>query len=1177
MDRSLAAFLQLPVFDEPFVRALCKLGLGRSGFWLALDDSEGPDEQIARMLVAMGGDQEDRDAVLRQIELVPLLFSLVHQSRDKIMGEIATDLGFGEGSAVRPASRVDPPRRHGLLDPAVPSVKKPKMIPASEEVTSLKSEEQKEKIRWAARLKAIAMRAGDHALISKPLPGQQISAEEQAEIRSMVFSSGAFRTIRVNVLVWEKMEKWASSVGLSVYPLTDAVFARYCLHLQNSGCGPSVLPALKYAVKWVCKRLVMEPPSVDSPSIGAIIEKVYQDRGKELKEAIAVPLPAVAALEYLVNALIIEDKIPAAIFVWWTLILIYASLRRDDGRHVVPNSLTITEDALMGLVDDKIIGLQANWKDPSQLVLKYARQRKELSIRMVQDLAARIRAEWVPDQNHFEVEDDDDVVEPSPCEYVVKNAIDKTSSPKSAKRKRKLERLREELAKAKATSANKSIKPDKAGSAADRDKRIPDSEWKSITKAAQSVKGEAVLTRAMRNAGFACLPPIELEKNQFVPFSTDITDDRVLLHVRMLLTEGYITYIHFGTPCSSFSLARKADGGPPPLRSPQALFGLPGLKPADQLKVDIGNQLMQLTADLIHQCQKHGAKWSVENPLGSYLWAMPPLQELAISGRRIELDMCRFGSPHMKPTALLTTAALDSLAQRCDMSVRPHNHDPLVGTEMVQGRRQFKTKRAQVYPSELCRQWAAALGSDSDPNAKTFTMTTPEKRTSRLPHRLQRPPDKSVEKKWHGFDIESNVWVDNAVTLPLARPTLWFTPPRSGEGWGSEAGPVTMSEEIDRHVLRKYEIVQKLGRGAYGIVWKAIDKKTREVVALKKCFDAFQNATDAQRTFREIMFLQELNGHENIVRLLNVLKADNDQDIYLICDYMESDLHAVIRANILEEIHKQYIIYQLLKSLKFMHSGQMLHRDIKPSNILLNSDCQVKVCDFGLARSVVQQQDNAQNPVLTDYVATRWYRAPEILLGSTSYMKGVDLWSVGCILGELLSGKPIFPGTSTMNQLDRIMEVTGRPSSEDVDAIKSPFAATMLESLPMSRPRPLSEMFPSASVEALDLLRLCLQFNPNKRITAKDALRHPYVVQFHNPDDEFDCDRTIRIPIDDNTKLTVQDYRDRLYNEVLKKKKEQRRSHRRNLEMQQQSQTAVVSQTYQQPGVPQQYQAHYGQ
>jgi len=359
-----------------------------------------------------------------------------------------------------------------------------------------------------------------------------------------------------------------------------------------------------------------------------------------------------------------------------------------------------------------------------------------------------------------------------------------------------------------------------------------------------------------------------------------------------------------------------------------------------------------------------------------------------------------------------------------------------------------------------------------------------------------------------------------------------------------------MTEDIDRHVLRKYEIVSKLGRGAYGIVWKAIDKKTREVVALKKCFDAFQNATDAQRTFREIMFLQELNGHENIIRLLNVLKADNDKDIYLICDYMESDLHAVIRANILEEIHKQYIIYQLLKALKYMHSGQLLHRDIKPSNILLNSDCQVRVCDFGLARSIVQQADTKANPVLTDYVATRWYRPPEILLGSTSYQMGVDIWSVGCILGELLSGKPIFPGTSTMNQLDRIMQVTGYPTPEDIESMKSPFAATMLESLPKSRPKPLSEMFPRATSEALDLLRVCFQFNPARRISAKDALRHPYVVQFHNPDDEFDCDRVIRIPVDDNTKLRVQDYRDQIYNEVLRKKKEQRRSHRRTLEQQ---------------------------
>lgn len=129
---------------------------------------------------------------------------------------------------------------------------------------------------------------------------------------------------------------------------------------------------------------------------------------------------------------------------------------------------------------------------------------------------------------------------------------------------------------------------------------------------------------------------------------------------------------------------------------------------------------------------------------------------------------------------------------------------------------------------------------------------------------------------------------------------------------------------------------------------------------------------------------------------------------------METDLHAVIRANILEDIHKQYIMYQLFKALKYMHTGEVLHRDIKPSNLLLNSECQVKLADFGLARSIAQTDPDAANPVLTDYVATRWYRAPEILLGSTRYTRGVDMWSCGCILGELLGGKPVFPGSSTM-------------------------------------------------------------------------------------------------------------------------------------------------------------------
>jgi len=252
---------------------------------------------------------------------------------------------------------------------------------------------------------------------------------------------------------------------------------------------------------------------------------------------------------------------------------------------------------------------------------------------------------------------------------------------------------------------------------------------------------------------------------------------------------------------------------------------------------------------------------------------------------------------------------------------------------------------------------------------------------------------------------------------------------------------------------------------------------------------------------------------------------------------METDLHAVIRAGILEEVHKQYVIYQLLKALYFMHSADLIHRDIKPSNLLLNSDCHVKVCDFGLCRSVAEAS-NVAAPVLTDYVATRWYRAPEILLGSTRYTKGVDMWAVGCILGEMLLGKPCFPGNSTMNQLERVLECTGKPTGEDLAAARSPFAATMIDSVPLSRHRPPHEMFPMASPEALDLIKRCLQFNPGKRLTAFEALRHPYVAQFHNEADEPPCPRVLKIQIDDNTKYSAADYRDRLYREIARRKKE---------------------------------------
>ncbi|KJP85793.1 CMGC/MAPK/ERK7 protein kinase [Plasmodium fragile] len=350
-------------------------------------------------------------------------------------------------------------------------------------------------------------------------------------------------------------------------------------------------------------------------------------------------------------------------------------------------------------------------------------------------------------------------------------------------------------------------------------------------------------------------------------------------------------------------------------------------------------------------------------------------------------------------------------------------------------------------------------------------------------------------------------------------------------------GQQSKDEQVDESVLKKYDIVRKIGKGAYGIVYKAKCKRNRKIVAVKKIFGAFQNSTDAQRTFREIMFLYQLNGHDNIITLMDVIKAKNDNDIYLVFDYMETDLHEVIKADLLEEIHKRYIIYQLLRALKYIHSGMLLHRDIKPSNILLNSECHIKVGDFGLARSISAELSENKIPVLTDYVATRWYRAPEILLGSTNYTEGVDMWSLGCIMAELLLGRPLFRGNSTMNQLEKIIQVIGKPTKKDMEDIKSPFTDTIISSFVDVKKKNFSEIFSKASVEALDLLKQLLQFNPTKRISAENALKHKYVEQFHSIIDEPRCKHIITIPVDDSTKYRVSFYRNIVYYDIMRRKK----------------------------------------
>ncbi|XP_018376364.1 PREDICTED: extracellular signal-regulated kinase 2 isoform X2 [Trachymyrmex cornetzi] len=340
--------------------------------------------------------------------------------------------------------------------------------------------------------------------------------------------------------------------------------------------------------------------------------------------------------------------------------------------------------------------------------------------------------------------------------------------------------------------------------------------------------------------------------------------------------------------------------------------------------------------------------------------------------------------------------------------------------------------------------------------------------------------------------------------------------------------------EIDAHINKQYDIVRRLGKGAYGIVWKAIEKKRKDTVAVKKIFDAFRNQTDAQRTFREIMFLLSFANHENIIKLIGLHKADNDRDIYLVFEYMETDLHNVIkRGNILKDIHKVFIMYQLFKAIKYIHSGNVIHRDLKPSNVLLNAQCHCKIADFGLARSVTQigegDGETGNDPTLTDYVATRWYRAPEILIASKRYTKGIDMWSLGCILGEMLLGKPLFPGSSTINQVERIMVTLPPPTDEDLISVSAGYGTNLLEKTPNRPRRTLKDLLPEVSEKALDLISNLIVFNPTQRLTAVEALEHPYVADFHRRGNEPERGSSVIPLLSDDVQLSVDEYRNKLY------------------------------------------------
>eukprot|EP01038_Epipyxis_sp_PR26KG_P006116 gene6116-8431_t len=305
-------------------------------------------------------------------------------------------------------------------------------------------------------------------------------------------------------------------------------------------------------------------------------------------------------------------------------------------------------------------------------------------------------------------------------------------------------------------------------------------------------------------------------------------------------------------------------------------------------------------------------------------------------------------------------------------------------------------------------------------------------------------------------------------------------------------------------IKSKYSLIRPIGHGAYGVVISALDKETGQKVAIKKISRAFEDPVDAKRILREIKLMKKFS-HENVIRIIDIIPppstAEEFEDVYIVQDLMETDLHRIIYSKQPLTIdHIQYFVYQILRGLKYIHSANVLHRDLKPSNLLLRSNCDLKICDFGLARGVEDEQSGG----LTEYVVTRWYRAPEIMLACQEYTSAIDMWSVGCIFAELLARSPLFPGEDYIAQLRLICDKVGRPSEKDLDFVTSERAKRFMASLPNKPPTPFSELFPAHRNEkdALDLLKKMLEIHPKRRITIDKALEHPFLESLHNNDDE---------------------------------------------------------------------------
>uniref|UniRef100_A0A672PM53 mitogen-activated protein kinase n=1 Tax=Sinocyclocheilus grahami TaxID=75366 RepID=A0A672PM53_SINGR len=304
-------------------------------------------------------------------------------------------------------------------------------------------------------------------------------------------------------------------------------------------------------------------------------------------------------------------------------------------------------------------------------------------------------------------------------------------------------------------------------------------------------------------------------------------------------------------------------------------------------------------------------------------------------------------------------------------------------------------------------------------------------------------------------------------------------------------------------VLERYRDLKQVGTGAYGTVCYAFDRRTGTKVAIKKLHRPFQSDLFAKRAYRELRLLKHMK-HDNVIGLLDVFTADLSldrfHDFYLVMPFMGTDLGKLMKTERLSEDRVQYLVYQMLRGLKYIHAAGIIHRDLKPGNLAINEECELKILDFGLAR----QADSE----MTGYVVTRWYRAPEVILSWMHYTQTVDIWSVGCIMAEMLLGKPLFKGNDHLDQLMEIMKITGTPTKEFTAKLQSEDVCF--------------------TIHVLDSMLL---LDPESRITAAEGLTLPFFSEFREPEEETEAP-----PYDhslDEAEQSVEQWKKLTFTEIL--------------------------------------------